>query len=150
MMSASPDLSANNSEGRGNARIFTVAAAVVLIGTGTLAQTGIHAPPCPFHALTGLPCPGCGLTRCALSLWHGSLGLALRYHPLGVLLFALCLALVLLAAGGTLLPAAARAHARLVVWLLRPSTVIHFLIAFGVWWAVRLLFLFTGSRFFLS
>ena len=38
---------------------------------------------CAFHNLTGLPCPGCGITRsvvcCAHGLWHA----ALAYHPLG-------------------------------------------------------------------
>ncbi|HEX2735910.1 MAG TPA: DUF2752 domain-containing protein [Polyangiaceae bacterium] len=37
---------------------------------------------CPFAAVTGLPCPGCGLTRATLALVHGDLTAALRLHPL--------------------------------------------------------------------
>jgi hypothetical protein len=150
MMSASPDLPINRFLEVRNARVCSVVAAVVLAGTWALAHTGIHAPLCPFHALTGLPCPGCGLTRCALALWHGSPCLAFRYHPLGVTLFALCVALLLLAMGGLVFSAMSRTHARLVAWLLRPTTVTRLLFVFLVWWAVRLLFLFSGSRFFLS
>jgi hypothetical protein len=43
-------------------------------------------PPCLFHALTGLQCPGCGSTRALHHLLHGDVGGALRLNPL---LFAL-------------------------------------------------------------
>jgi Protein of unknown function (DUF2752) len=39
-------------------------------------------PPCVFHALTGLHCPGCGATRCTYALVHGDLPQALAYNPL--------------------------------------------------------------------
>lgn len=38
---------------------------------------------CPFKTFTGLPCPGCGLTRSAVAFLDGDLGLSLYYHPLG-------------------------------------------------------------------
>jgi hypothetical protein len=41
-------------------------------------------PPCPFHVLTGLYCPGCGLTRALSYLLHGHLGLALASNSLAV------------------------------------------------------------------
>ncbi len=34
-------------------------------------------PPCPFHRLTGLWCPGCGMTRALHDLLHGHLVQAL-------------------------------------------------------------------------
>jgi hypothetical protein len=41
-------------------------------------------PRCPFHALTGLFCPGCGSLRAAHQLLHGHLLAALRLNPLTV------------------------------------------------------------------
>lgn len=38
-------------------------------------------PPCPYRTLTGLACPGCGLTRCIHALLHGDLALAFSYNP---------------------------------------------------------------------
>jgi hypothetical protein len=39
-------------------------------------------PRCPFHAATGLLCPGCGTTRALGALVHGDVGSALRFNPL--------------------------------------------------------------------
>jgi hypothetical protein len=40
------------------------------------------APACPFHALTGVPCPGCGTTRAALAFFRGDVAAALAWNPL--------------------------------------------------------------------
>ncbi len=45
---------------------------------------------CPFYLLTGLPCPGCGLTRAFVCLGHGQVAASLHWHPLGIVLYALC------------------------------------------------------------
>ena len=50
-------------------------------------------PPCPFHALTGWWCPGCGMTRATHHLLHGDLIAALRFNAL----FPFVLALVTVA-----------------------------------------------------
>lgn len=42
-------------------------------------------PGCPFKAITGWPCPGCGSTRSALALAHLDLGAALAVSPLATL-----------------------------------------------------------------
>lgn len=42
-------------------------------------------PPCPFRALTGFYCPGCGTLRALHQLLHGNLGAALWLNPLTVL-----------------------------------------------------------------
>ncbi|HOP80857.1 MAG TPA: DUF2752 domain-containing protein, partial [Armatimonadota bacterium] len=42
-------------------------------------------PPCPFNAITGLHCPGCGSLRAAHQLLHGNLIAALDLNPLFVL-----------------------------------------------------------------
>jgi hypothetical protein len=41
-------------------------------------------PPCPFHAVTGWLCPGCGSTRAMHALLHGHLIEALQLNPLAV------------------------------------------------------------------
>jgi hypothetical protein len=43
-------------------------------------------PPCPFRALTGFYCPGCGTTRALHALLHGHLGEAFGLNPLMVLM----------------------------------------------------------------
>ena len=41
-------------------------------------------PMCAFKLWTGMPCPGCGMTRSVVRLVHGDLGASLRFHPLGL------------------------------------------------------------------
>jgi hypothetical protein len=53
-------------------------------------------PLCPFRLLTGLPCPGCGLTRSLVSLLHGDLSAAVLFHPLGPVAASVLLALVII------------------------------------------------------
>jgi hypothetical protein len=43
---------------------------------------------CPFYQATGLPCPGCGLTRAFVCIAHGRFAESLHWHPLGLLIFA--------------------------------------------------------------
>lgn len=38
--------------------------------------------PCLFHKLTNLYCPGCGATRCILSLLKGNIKEAFQYNPI--------------------------------------------------------------------
>ncbi len=38
-------------------------------------------PPCPYLTLTGIACPGCGLTRCLHFLLRGDLARAFAYNP---------------------------------------------------------------------
>jgi len=42
-------------------------------------------PVCQFHRLTGLNCPGCGMTRAFYALLHGKFSAALRDNALLVL-----------------------------------------------------------------
>lgn len=55
-------------------------AAAFLLGWGALYL--ITGELCWVQAVFGLPCPGCGTTRALLSLLHGDLAGALRWHPL--------------------------------------------------------------------
>ena len=46
---------------------------------------------CAFRALSGLNCPGCGLTRSFIALSHGDLREGWRFNPVGLLVYALVL-----------------------------------------------------------
>ena len=72
---------------------LTRAAPTVLLGLGAVVAAMVLArfdpnaadsvlPPCPFLALTGWLCPGCGSTRALHALLHGDLGQALAMNPL--------------------------------------------------------------------
>ena len=43
--------------------------------------SGLQLPQCIFMRLTGLPCLGCGGTRCARNLVHLDFGQAVLFHP---------------------------------------------------------------------
>jgi len=38
--------------------------------------------PCPFHSITGLECPGCGITRCLFAIIQFKFKEAFYYNPL--------------------------------------------------------------------
>jgi Protein of unknown function (DUF2752) len=71
-------------------RETTVIAAVV--GVGALVTARVIGPAeveggpvlCPFRLLTGLPCPGCGLTRSWVYLAHGQWQDAWAANPFGI------------------------------------------------------------------
>ncbi len=54
-------------------------------GAGTHTQLGL--PPCGFWLVTGLPCPGCGLTTSFAFMAHLDPLAATRVNPFGVPLF---------------------------------------------------------------
>jgi len=58
------------------------------------AQGGFY-PPCMFHSLTGLNCPGCGGLRALHHLTHGEIGAAFHSNPLLVTLLPVVLILAL-------------------------------------------------------
>lgn len=58
--------------------------------------------PCVFADVTGLPCPGCGMTRAAAAWLRGDIPAALRFHPLSPFL----IFIGGFVAAGALLPAA--------------------------------------------
>ncbi len=42
----------------------------------------VFAIPCYFKALTGLPCPGCGMTRAWFGVLRGDVGYAFAMNPM--------------------------------------------------------------------
>jgi hypothetical protein len=69
------------------------AAPAALLVSFVMPPGGVSFSLCWFHRLTGLPCPGCGLTRSLASISHLHLAAALRFHPFGVLIYALAVGL---------------------------------------------------------
>src|SRR4051812_12457286 len=59
-----------------------VAASVSFLATNNPSAGGIRFPTCPFHSMTGLWCPACGLTRGTYQLMHGHVAAALSYNVL--------------------------------------------------------------------
>jgi hypothetical protein len=69
-------------------------------GYGTHQQLGL--PPCGFRLLTGLPCPGCGLTTAFAHAVRGDWLLAASANPFGLILFAVACASLPLGVTGAL------------------------------------------------
>jgi hypothetical protein len=68
------------------------------VGAATLLASFLYAPwsqtgpvLCPFRLATGLPCPGCGLTRSFCACAHGHWNDAIAAHLFGPILFAVLL-----------------------------------------------------------
>ncbi|MFS0884655.1 DUF2752 domain-containing protein [Aeromicrobium sp. 179-A 4D2 NHS] len=68
--------------------VATTAAAVAATATVALVspEESGHYPTCPFLALTGLYCPGCGSLRTVHALAHGDLATAWDRNPLAMVL----------------------------------------------------------------
>jgi hypothetical protein len=71
---------------------------VVLLAVGLPPDRGFGVPLCQFRVVTHLPCLACGLTRSFIALAHLDPARAAFYHPLGLILFPLTLALAALLA----------------------------------------------------
>ncbi len=54
-------------------------------GYGTHRQLGL--PPCEFGSMTGVPCPGCGLTTSFAHMAHGHVLSGFSAHLMGPMLF---------------------------------------------------------------
>lgn len=79
--------------------VVVLALALVLQVRGSeevvLPQLGVPLPPvCTMRRVTGLNCPGCGLTRSFILLARGDLVGAWHFNPAGLLFFALTVAQV--------------------------------------------------------
>lgn len=92
---------------------------------------------CPFRAFTGLPCPGCGMTRAFCALGHGELLRAIHFNAVSPLLY-VAFFIVWVGAVATVFNLYGL---RSAVMRLRPnraiSTTLFALML--VWWVVRLI-----------
>ncbi len=73
------------------ARLFLIGLGIVGLYTAAseISPEGVSLIPCVFHAVTDVPCPGCGMTRACLALIHGHFADAWRYHPFSFLIIGL-------------------------------------------------------------
>ena len=69
-------------------------AGVWSIVTGRLAGE-VSLLPCPVHWLTGIACPGCGITRASVALARGDFARAWHFHPFVYLLVPLALSFLI-------------------------------------------------------
>ena len=76
----------------------------MLVLVSHLPPDGAGVPVCLFQAMSGLPCPGCGLTRALSSLVQGHPAAAFSYHPFAFIV----LPLFLMLASYNFFPLAAR------------------------------------------
>ena len=60
---------------------LAISLAAAIIGW-VLLRSGVPLPKCLWHEFTGLPCPGCGGTRCARAIASGALGTAFLLNPI--------------------------------------------------------------------
>jgi hypothetical protein len=59
-----------------------------LLGAYFYSYTDYNSPLfCPIKALTGIPCPGCGMTRAFMAIASGNLGKAIGYNLFSPILF---------------------------------------------------------------
>jgi hypothetical protein len=100
---------------------------------------GVGGWPCPLKSATGVPCPGCGLTRAAVALLRGEFAAALGLHAFAPVLL---LALAAFAVAG-LLPARRREAFAAAVGRFERRTKATYVVpvAMLLYWSVRLLFL---------
>jgi hypothetical protein len=65
-----------------------------------LLSLGLPSWDCPFFKLTGIPCPGCGLSRACLLLLRGEVRASIKFHAFAPIFLVLISILII----GTLLP----------------------------------------------
>ena len=73
--------------------ILLVLAGIYIRLSGQAFET-VYFLPCIFKGVTGIPCPGCGMTRAYLAILQGEFSTAWRYHPFSFLLIGLIILIV--------------------------------------------------------
>ena len=118
-----------------------IAAALVITPTKTespyLKIGSIPLPDtCIFHNLTGLPCPGCGLSRSIVAAAHGKIISSFSLHRLGLLTLAYILLQFIFRLGWILFPKYGLRFSRTRRYLDRG--IIGLAVLFGLNWILTL------------
>ena len=69
--------------------LLLVPAVVIAAAVALPVNWSAPLPLCLVKGITGLDCPGCGMTRAFLLIGHGRIGDAFAMHPAGVAAFAI-------------------------------------------------------------
>jgi len=93
-------------------------ASLMLAVSFFLPEGGLGLPLCWMKGMTGVPCPGCGLTRSITHISHLHFFEALQDHPFGFPIYLLALGLVF----ALVWP---RARRSVVRWLIRHEGIAH-------------------------
>ncbi|MCF0165653.1 MAG: DUF2752 domain-containing protein [Bacteroidales bacterium] len=93
---------------------------------------------CPFMMLTGLPCPGCGITKSIVSIYQGQFLQSLQYHIMGIPYVAACILILIV------LPAELLCGRQLMgrKWLFNKSLTFALAAVLMIWHTCRLVRLF--------
>ena len=88
---------------------------------------------CPLRRWTGIPCPGCGLTRSFRCLSHAEFGRAFELNPFGHVLYPLTLVLASSLLWGRFIPVWEERlwRSRALAWT--TITLVSSMSAFGIW-----------------
>ncbi len=136
-----------NNPASNSARIVNAAsllAGAALAASAVISRVTLPMPPCFFKLMFHLPCPGCGMTRSWIALWHGNLPLSFRYHPLGLPLFLCAFGVCLLALfrlTGLVRKSDGKPVSPVVIWY---STAAMLSV-----WVMRLALVYAGNTYFL-
>jgi len=91
---------------------------------------------CIFHNLTGLPCPGCGLSRSIVAAAHGEIINSFSHHRLGLLTLAYILLQFVFRLGWILFPEYGLRFSRTGRYIDRG--IIGLAVLFGINWILTL------------
>ncbi|MGH9928917.1 MAG: DUF2752 domain-containing protein [Pyrinomonadaceae bacterium] len=115
---------------------FVLTGALVL----HIGLVALHLPSweCPFLRLTGVPCPGCGLTRACMLLLRGEVQAAIKFHAFAPIFLVLISILIV----STVLPRSVTAPLIHRAETLERQTGLTIIILGGLilYWLARLLF----------
>jgi hypothetical protein len=114
---------------------------LIMVGAGVLhfglSLAGLPAWSCPILAATGVPCPGCGLTRATMELLHGDFASSFHTHAFApIFLLALLLMIATL-----VFPEALRLNiiAKITCLETRSGITAWVLCSLMLYWVVRLI-----------